>query len=40
VLRGKDGIPDTMFGGRGIDRVSFDRWLDRNYSVELIARKR
>jgi hypothetical protein len=42
TLRGRDGIPDTMFGGRGIDRVRYDRWLDRNFSVELVfgARKR
>jgi Ca2+-binding RTX toxin-like protein len=37
-LRGRDGIPDTMFGGRGIDRVWFDRWLDREFSVELLER--
>ena len=35
-LRGRDGIADAMFGGRGMDHVRFDRWLDRNYSVELV----
>ena len=38
-LRGRDGIADAMFGGRGMDHVRFDRWLDRNYSVELVERR-
>lgn len=33
-LRGRDGIRDTIFGGRGVDRVRLDRWLDRGYSIE------
>jgi hypothetical protein len=40
TLRGRDGIADTMFGGRGIDRVRYDRWLDRNFSVELVFRSK
>jgi RTX calcium-binding nonapeptide repeat (4 copies) len=39
-LRGRDGISDTLFGGRGMDQVRLDRWLDRGFSVELLERKR
>jgi Ca2+-binding RTX toxin-like protein len=39
-LRGRDGLPDAMFGGRGIDRVRFDRLLDRTYSIELVLARR
>jgi Ca2+-binding RTX toxin-like protein len=34
ALRARDGRPDTVFGGTGLDFYGLDRWLDRARSIE------